>query len=107
MIQPDPIPEPRLHGGYLSLWRGFVALRRGPAMAQIAAEVALRHGLTVEQLKGPCRLRQVAWPRHEAMARMRAETGRSLPAIGRFLGGRHHTTVLAGVRAHQAREARR
>jgi len=88
----------------VSLWRGELAIRRGPTMAQIAAEVAAKHGLTVEELRGPARGFKVAHPRQEAMARMRAETSQSLTAIGRYFG-RDHTTVMHGVRTHNAAEA--
>jgi chromosomal replication initiation ATPase DnaA len=69
----------------------------------IERQVALRHGITVEDLRGPCRARRVAWPRQELMWRARRETRLSLPQIGERLGGRDHTTVIHGVRAHQAR----
>lgn len=73
------------------------------SMRTILEHIALHYGLSVEALKGPCRARQVAWPRQEAMWLMH-KTGRySLPQIGRFLGYRDHTTVLHGIRRHQAR----
>jgi chromosomal replication initiation ATPase DnaA len=69
----------------------------------ILLAVAIRHGLTIEELTGPGQFREVAWPRQEAMWLM-YKTGRySLPQIGRYLGGRDHTTVLYGIRRHQAR----
>jgi chromosomal replication initiator protein len=71
--------------------------------ADIERQVALRHALTVEDLRGPSRARRVAWPRQELMWRARRETRLSLPQIGDRLGGRDHTTVIHGVRAHQAR----
>ena len=100
-----PFP-PSPHAGrvvYLSLWRGAIEVPRGPTLVQIAQEVAEYYGLTVDELKGPSHARAIAWPRQEAMARMRAETRNSSTAIGKFLGGRDHSTVLTGVQAHQAR----
>lgn len=70
-------------------------------MAEIAAQVASAHLLTVTELRGPCRERYIAWPRQEAMLAM-VEAGFSLPQIGRFLN-RDHTTVMAGARAARAR----
>jgi chromosomal replication initiation ATPase DnaA len=29
----------------------------------------------------------------------------SLPAIGRFLGGKHHTTIMHGIRQHELKKA--
>lgn len=76
-------------------------------MKEIASEVAERHELTLEDLRGPSRYRTVAWARQEAMALIRAEGRYSYPQIGRFFGGRDHTTILVGVRHHEARQAAR
>jgi chromosomal replication initiation ATPase DnaA len=70
---------------------------------QLIAEVAARRGLTVLDLKSERRGGGVAAVRHEVMWRLRSATALSLPAIGRALGGFSHTTVLRGVRRHQAR----
>lgn len=81
------------------------------SMAVIAEIVAGRHNCSVAELKGQSRERCVAWPRQEAMWLMRqvrtpsGEHRFSLPQIGRFLGGRDHTTVLHGVRKHEERRA--
>jgi len=69
----------------------------------IALEVAAAYGLTLGDLQSDRTDRRVAWPRQHVMHRLYADY--SLPEIGRFLGGRDHTTVLHGVRAHQARMA--
>ena len=103
-------------GVYLSLWRGPLKVNNGRAakagntttMRQIATDVALDRGVSFGDLIMPdhvpgARAFAIAHPRQEAMWRMRQAGKWSLPQIGRFLGGRDHTTVLAGVRAHQAR----
>lgn len=74
-------------------------------MAQILARVAEKHGLTVADLKGPRIAPRFSHPRQEAMHAMHAVGRWSLPQIGRFLGGRDHTTVLHGVRRHAQRIA--
>lgn len=71
--------------------------------ARTIAEVAERYGLSAEDLKGRARVRAVAHPRQEAMAIIHAAGGYSLPQIGRFFGGRDHTTVLKGIRAFRRR----
>lgn len=96
-----------------SLWHGdlrFVAQLDDPeqptervSMAAILALVAVKHDLTVHELRGVGRARRVSRPRQEAMALMHATGLFSLPQIGMFLGDRDHTTVLHGVRAHTAR----
>lgn len=71
-----------------------------------AAEVAVRHGLTLADLQGPGRGKAVAHPRQEAMWVLKQQGRWSLPQIGQFLGGRDHTTVLYGIRRHEARMAK-
>lgn len=76
-----------------------------PTMARIAKRIAAARQVKIEELISPMRERRVAWPRQEAMAAM-YDTGRwSYPQIGRYLGGRDHTTVLHGVREHKKRLA--
>lgn len=88
----------------LSLWRGVIRIEPSKlTMAAIAVEVAERHGVSVDELRGPQLRRQVTRARQEAMALIYA-TGRfSNSQIGRFMGGRDHTTVLHGRRSHAAR----
>jgi chromosomal replication initiation ATPase DnaA len=99
----------------LSLWKPDVpclpvGVRPLVTMAEIARRVACEHGLTVADLKGPRRTRNLAHPRQQAMSEMYGEMTEhghrwSLPQIGLFLGGRDHTTVLHGVRRHALRMA--
>jgi chromosomal replication initiation ATPase DnaA len=70
---------------------------------RILEETAEKHSIRVADLTGPYRHREFSWPRQEAMWRMQRETRMSMPAIGRRLGGRDHTTVLHGIRQHQKR----
>ena len=68
---------------------------------RILAEVAASHGVTVKDIKGPCRFTFVALARREAYYRLHAETSLSLPQIGALLA-KHHTTVLHGIRIYLA-----
>lgn len=88
----------------LSLWRGLIpAAPKFTRMADVVEWVAAKHGISIEDLKGPSRVRSFAYARQEAMWEM-CQTGRwSTTLIGRFLGGRDHTTVMHGRDAHQAR----
>lgn len=71
------------------------------SVADIVRETAAKHGLSVSVLLGQCRQRAYAWPRQEAMYRVFTECPHiSYPEAGRRLGGRDHTTILHGVRAH-------
>lgn len=57
-------------------------------------------GLAPADITGRSRRQDVSDARHIA-AHLIRQAGYSLPAIGRALG-RHHTTVLASLRQHQA-----
>lgn len=66
------------------------------------AHFAQRHGVTVDQLKGPQRFKKLAHLRQD-LYRELYDTGLySMPQIGALLGNRDHTTVLHGIR--KARE---
>jgi chromosomal replication initiation ATPase DnaA len=70
---------------------------------RIATEIARQHGFTFRQLISPRRNQKLAYARHHAMYELDRRTSLSLPQIGKLLGGRDHTTVLHGIRAHAAR----
>lgn len=73
-------------------------------MRTIIERVADAHpGVSVKDILGRSRRRVVAQARQEAMARCRELTRKSLPEIGRYFGGRDHTTVLHAVRQVAAR----
>lgn len=54
-------------------------------------------GVSLRDLQGRARNRQLVIPRQIAMYLMREETSASLVEIGRQLGGRDHTTVMHGI----------
>ncbi|OGO29517.1 MAG: chromosomal replication initiation protein DnaA [Chloroflexi bacterium RBG_16_54_11] len=56
--------------------------------------VAGAFGVTVQNLIGPDRSKEIALPRQIAMYLLREEAKCSLPRIGEALGGRDHTTVM-------------
>lgn len=62
----------------------------------IVHEVAQSFGVSVDDLLGRDRSRQIALPRQIAMYLLREEANISLPQIGEALGGRDHTTVMYG-----------
>lgn len=69
----------------------------------IIGSVAWLHGLTTAELRSERRSKPVVIARQEAMWLAKRYTSYSLPRIGAAMGGRDHTTVLHGVRRHQAR----
>lgn len=73
---------------------------------KIVAEVAALHGVSVREITAPAysegvRVAAVVRARQHAMAEMRTRLGYSLPQIGRVMGGRHHTTIMHGIRRWQ------
>jgi len=91
----DQKPQP------IEILRVLEACGQPDSMRGIALEVAVKHEITVEEMAGPKRQPRQIHPRHEAMFKMR-KVGYSYSEIGRFFG-RDHTTVMHGVRAHEAR----
>jgi hypothetical protein len=73
-------------------------------MKQIAMEVlACFPGVTLEEIKGKHRARLLAVPRQLVMYEIaRQLPSKSYPEIGRFLGGRDHTTILHAVHKMKA-----
>jgi hypothetical protein len=79
-----------------------------PALAmqvwrEIVKQVALKHGVSFMDIISPRRQMPVVLARHEAMYRLKNETPASYPRIGKWLGGRDHTTCLHGIRMHKQR----
>jgi hypothetical protein len=97
--------------------RGYLGFRLGPVRAEsegpipnegpLARElrdrICARYGVSQVEIVSARRSREVVRARHHLMWLLRKETHWSLPHIGRFLGGRDHTTVMHGIRAHEAR----
>ena len=74
---------------------------------QITAELIMQtvsdyYGLTLEDMTGPTRKREITVPRQIAMYLTREMTGMSLPQIGNVFGGRDHTTVLHSCKTVEA-----
>ena len=75
------------------------------AIRTITAAVADIRGVALDDILSDRRSQRVVRPRHEAMYFAKALTPASLPAIGRRMGGRDHTTVLSGIRRVEDRIA--
>ncbi|MDR2381001.1 MAG: chromosomal replication initiator protein DnaA [Bifidobacteriaceae bacterium] len=66
--------------------------------ALIIGQTAQYFSVTIEDICGPSRRPQFAYPRHVAMYLCRELTELSLPVIGREFGGRDHTTVINALK---------
>jgi chromosomal replication initiator protein len=64
---------------------------------EVLATVAEYYRISIDDLKGRGRNKEVVLPRQMAMYFLREETSASLPQIGDVLGGRDHTTVMYSV----------
>ncbi|MDZ4247742.1 MAG: chromosomal replication initiator protein DnaA [Patescibacteria group bacterium] len=64
---------------------------------QVLEAVSWFYDVSVEDLKGPKRLKEIVKPRQMVMYLLREESNLSYPKIGRELGGRDHTTAIHAV----------
>jgi chromosomal replication initiation ATPase DnaA len=87
---------------------------RPMTLREVAFKVAQKHGIKSSDLTAPngtedSKSNAFAHPRQEAYWLAYKQPGEidehqhSLTAIGRFFGGRDHTTVLFGIRAYERR----
>ncbi len=91
-LEPGPTNEPPLPSLELKLPPPV----RAPTAAAIISAVAEHYGISSMEVRGAQRGRRYTIPRHIAMYLAAKLTGLSLPAIGRCLGDRDHTTVMHG-----------
>lgn len=78
--------------------------KTAPSMMQIAVEVSEKYsniGVSYNDLFGVRKNMKAIVARYEAYYRCHCETTNSLPAIGRYFGGKHHTTVWHGIRRYE------
>jgi chromosomal replication initiator protein len=73
--------------------------RSGPTVDDVLDATARRFGVTTTELLARDRRPAIAQARKVAIYLARELTGKSLPEIGRRLGGRDHSTILAAVRS--------
>ena len=100
-VSAEPPPEPRLPRGL-------------PAhVVEIIFQVAEKHGVNASQIISKRhRKRKIAWARHEAIWRVRAEvtlpngSDAALPRIGKWFSGRDHTTILHSIAKWEAHRKR-
>ncbi len=69
-----------------------------PKPPSVLQAVAAHFGLTLTDLAGPSRARDVAYARHVAVYLLRRHALCSLTQIGQLLGGRDHSTALNAYR---------
>lgn len=67
------------------------------SVESILRAVAEKFSMQPAQLKQKSNTHQIAYPRQIAMYLVKELTRASLPEIGRYFGGKHHTTVLHSI----------
>lgn len=63
---------------------------------QVISEVARYYGVSIEDILGKKRSKDIVMPRQITMYLLRSELDLSFPQIGSHLGGRDHTTIMYG-----------
>jgi len=76
------------------LQQAFAEREQAVTAPRIQQTVAAHFGLKMSELRSKQRQRALVFPRQVAMYLCRELTDASLPEIGRYFGGRDHTTVL-------------
>ena len=66
--------------------------------AEIFGAVSKHYGISTSELVGHSRQRELILPRQIAIYLIREQTNKSLPEIGKIMGGKDHTTVLHSQR---------
>lgn len=69
-----------------------------PSLMRLLQAVSMRTGWSIIDMRSPRRFRDLVRARMIYYELARRVTGRSMPQIGRSLGGRDHSTVLHGLR---------
>ena len=102
--KPEPPAAPEPDPPMKPLWFGIVyeiPISRSnglPRVESVLKACAEYFGITEGELKSDRRPKCISGPRQMAMYLAKTLTLRSLPEIGRRLGGKDHTTVLHGVK---------
>jgi chromosomal replication initiator protein len=76
------------------LQQAFAEREQAVTAPRIQQTVAAHFGLKMSEFRSKGRQRDLVFPRQVAMYLCRELTDASLPEIGRYFGGRDHTTVL-------------
>ena len=100
VVQPPPPPETARPAYLYAYPIGPKFPKSRMSVTEILEEVALKHGISVDTILQKSRKQELAHARQEAMYTMALRTNLSYPAMGSFLGGMDHTTVLHGIKAH-------
>jgi len=71
---------------------------RSVQVETIQKHVAAHYGIKLNELKSRNNSKHISFPRQVAMYLAKQLTDKSLPALGEYFGGKHHTTVIHAIR---------
>ena len=71
---------------------------RSVPVEAIQKNVAAHYGIKLTELKSRNNSKHISFPRQVAMYLAKQLTDKSLPALGEYFGGKHHTTVIHAIR---------
>jgi len=81
-------------------------MRKPITVAEILSHVSAKTGITIEELKGPRRIKRITPYRHMAYYLAKKLTTLSYPQIGKVIGGRDHSTIIHGCEQCEIRMSR-
>jgi chromosomal replication initiator protein len=79
---------------------------RSVPVETIQKGVAAHYGIKLTELKSRNNSKHISFPRQVAMYLAKHLTDKSLPALGEYFGGKHHTTVIHAIRKIEAMRER-
>lgn len=103
---PEPEPEPAPTVEKTCTILNFPTLNMNTPGVVIIQSIAMKHGVTVENIKSNSRIHKHVLARQEAAYELRINRNFSLTKIGQMLGNRDHTTILYSIRKHKQRLAK-
>ena len=109
LLQPKPEPiifVPPVESFYPSMWFWDLVSSDGkmqPTIKNIQMLVSAKYGVAISEIVSARRDKSVILPRHVAFYLVKQLTTYSYPVIGRYFGGRDHSTIIHAVQKVEAR----
>lgn len=103
LLAPGRSKSAQGHDGAVRADASRTSQSRRPALSRIMEEVAVKHGVSKDAIRGRRRHRRIVRARQEFCYRARRETGRSLNEIARAINRLDHTTITHAVKVHARR----
>lgn len=99
---PPPVKTPTPDEFWARVEAGEVPKSRKAALRMVEC-VAVAHGLTLADALGGCRKYNISHMRQECYWWLNRKFGFSTPMTADVMGGKDHTSIMHGVKAHEKR----